>query len=216
MSKSSCIVALQADLANKRLSTALHIYVENEIISGNTGDKVDREYKHICAIPVVQEKLKSFDRLENRLDHFWIDLIMTCGASEYSHLLYFVKTMTFSYGNAAKRGFSVNKGCLVENLYEKSLIAQRTIYDAINIKGGLKNFVVQKDLIHASRSSHSWYKEDIAKQKREKKEEEEARDIQKRTAKIIKELKAKKKKLHDDAIKETSQIDEKIKNIKKL
>lgn len=167
---------------------------------------------------MVQEKLKSFDRLENRLDHFWIDLIMTCGVSEYSNLLYFVKTvMILSHGNATvERGFSVNKRCLVENLHEKSLIAQRTIYDAINVKGRLKNFVVTKDLIHAARNSHSWYKEDIAKQKREKKEEEEARNMQKRTAKIIKELEAKKKKLLDDAVKETARIDEKIKDIKKL
>lgn len=169
-------VALQTDLANKRLPTALHIYIENEIISGHTGDKIDQEYKHICAIPVVKQKLKSYDRLENRLDHFWVDLIMTCGVSEYSHLLYFVKTvMILSHGNAAmERGFSVNKRCLVENQQEKSLIAQRTIYDAINVKDGLKNFVVTINLIHAARNSHSLYKEDMAKQKREKKEEEEA------------------------------------------
>lgn len=217
----SCLnpaVALQTDLANKRLSTALRIYVENEIISGNTGDKIDQEYKRICALPVVQEKLKSFNRLENRLDHFWIDLIRNCGAAEYSNFLYFVKTvMILSHGNAAvERGFSVNKRCLVENQHEKSLIAQRTIYDAINVKGGLENFVVIKDLIHAARNSYSWYKEDIAKKKREKKEEEEVRRTQKRTANIVKELEAQKKKILDDAVKETAQIDEKIKEMRKL
>lgn len=217
----SCLnpcIALQADLANKRLSTVLRIFVENEIICGNIGDKIDQEYKRICAIPIVQEKLKSFDRSKNRLDRFWFDLIMNCGISEYSHLLYFVKTvMILSHGNAAvERGFSMNKGCLVENLHEKSLIAQRTIYDAVNVRGGVQNFVVTKDLIHAARNSDSLYKEDIAKQKRKEKEEEEARHTQKRTIKMIKELEAKKKKLLDDVIKETAEIDEKIKDIKEL
>ncbi|XP_071563117.1 uncharacterized protein [Temnothorax nylanderi] len=147
-------IASRGEIGYKRLSSALRIYVENNFISGITADKIDREYRHLISIPVVQEKFKTFKRSEIRLDHFWVDLITSCGKKDYENLSSFMKSvMILSHGNAAvERGFSVNKQCLIENQKEKSLIAQRTIYDTVNAKGGLENFVVTKDLIHAARN----------------------------------------------------------------
>lgn len=64
--------------------------------------------------------------------------------------------MMLSHGNAAlERGFSVNKECVVENQKEKSLIAQRMIYDAImTTNQPLQEFVVTKKLLHYVKNSH--------------------------------------------------------------
>ena len=44
-------------------------------------------------------------------------------------------SFTSSHGQAAvKRGFSVNKEILVENLQQKSLISQRMVFDYITVK----------------------------------------------------------------------------------
>ncbi|CAL1672571.1 unnamed protein product [Lasius platythorax] len=125
--------------------------------------------------------------------------------------------MILSHGNAAvERGFSVNKKCLVENQKEKSLIAQRIIYDTVNAKGELENFIVTKDLIHAARNAHMWYKEELARENREKRDAEEMRDRRKRAAKVLRELEAKKRQILDDAVKETARIDDEIKVAQKL
>lgn len=132
--------------------------MENNLISGITADKIDREYRHLIGISVVQEKFKIFKRSEIRLDHFWVDLITSCGKKDYENLWSFMKNvMILSHGNATvERGFSINKECLVDNQKEKSLIAQRIIYDTVNAKGGLQNFIVTKDLIHAAHNAHMW------------------------------------------------------------
>jgi len=41
--------------------------------------------------------------------------------------------LSLFHGNAAvERSFSINKECLVENLLEDSLVAQRVVYDAVS------------------------------------------------------------------------------------
>ncbi|CAL1672566.1 unnamed protein product [Lasius platythorax] len=211
-------IASRGEIAYKRLFSALRIYVENNLISGITADKIDREYRHLIGIPVVQEKFQTFKRSEIRLDNFWVDLITSCGKKDYENLSSFMKSvMILSHGNAAvERSFSVNKECLVENQKEKSLIAQKIIYDTVNAKGGLVNFIVTKDLIHAARNAHMWYKEELARENREKRDAEEMRDRRKRAAKVLRELEAKKRQILDDAVKETARIDDEIKVAQKL
>ena len=53
-----------------------------------------------------------------------------------------------SHGQATvERGFSVNKEVLVENLSERSFIAQRIIHDDIESVGGLANAQISKQLL---------------------------------------------------------------------
>lgn len=56
----------------------------------------------------------------------------------YKELINCVKIIfTFFHGNSSlERGFSINKDCLIENLQEDSLIAQRLIFDKLTIIHG--------------------------------------------------------------------------------
>lgn len=76
--------------------------------------------------------MKSYDRNERRVDHFWFELTNEHKCYNFQNLIKLL--LTFSHGNAnLERGFSINKECLVENLEEKSLVAQRSIYDAVAV-----------------------------------------------------------------------------------
>jgi hypothetical protein len=57
------------------------------------------------------------------------------------------KVLLLFHGNAdVEQGFSINKECIIENLTEESLIAQRCTYSALH-KNDLKTFEVTKSLI---------------------------------------------------------------------
>nr|CAD7572621.1 unnamed protein product [Timema californicum] len=71
-----------------------------------------------------------------------------------------------SVGNAAtERYFSVNKECLVENLHEDRLIAQRVTYDAVTAAGGILNMILSKKMIHAVANASGIRKEALQKKK---------------------------------------------------
>ena len=56
--------------------------------------------------------------------------------------------LLMSHGQATvERGFSVNKEVVVENLSERSFIAQRIIHDRIESVGGLANVQISKQLL---------------------------------------------------------------------
>lgn len=70
--------------------------------------------------------------------------------------IFIKKIVILSHENAAlKRGFSINKEFLVENLLEESLVAQRTVYDAINAAGGVTEVKIDKSLILNARNACS-------------------------------------------------------------
>lgn len=46
-----------------------------------------------------------------------------------------------------ERGFSINSECLVTNLEEDSLIAQRSVISAVTSYGGIENVPITKSMI---------------------------------------------------------------------
>ena len=74
--------------------------------------------------------MKTYDRREVRLDHFWFRLLKQQNLSETGTLGSFLKmVLLLSDGNAElERGFSISKECLVDNLKEESLIAHRRVF----------------------------------------------------------------------------------------
>nr|CAD7586893.1 unnamed protein product [Timema genevievae] len=60
----------------------------------------------------------------------------------------------------------MNKECLVENLHEDSLIAQRVTYDAVAAARGLRNMTISKKMIHAVRNALGIRKEVLEKKKK--------------------------------------------------
>lgn len=59
------------------------------------------------------------------------------------------------HGNAdVERSFFYNKGFLVGNLQEDSLVVLRSVHDAIRTGDGVKNIEITKDIIKAFANSH--------------------------------------------------------------
>jgi len=80
-----------------------------------------------------------------------------------------------SHGQATvERGFSVNKEVAVENLTERSFIAQRIIHDHIESVGGLANVEISKQLLTSSAGARQKYLSYLDDQKRSKVSQENA------------------------------------------
>jgi len=64
------------------------------------------------------------------------------------------------HGNASvESGFSVNSDMLVENMHKESLVAQRLVYDAIQVACRLTAIDINKFMMQYVRSSHGCYTE---------------------------------------------------------
>ena len=75
-----------------------------------------------------------------------------------------------SYGQSfTERGFSINKEVLDDNMQEKSLISQRTVYDTK--VGKVLVFQVTPELRKSCRLAHQKYKLELKNMKDSKKEE---------------------------------------------
>ena len=74
--------------------------------------------------------------------------------------------LVLSHGQAkVERGFSINKDILVENQKEKSLIAQRRVFDHVaSLKVPLEDMELSRGLINAMRSSYSRYRAKLERQ----------------------------------------------------
>ncbi|KAL2102125.1 hypothetical protein ACEWY4_001293 [Coilia grayii] len=78
------------------------------------------------------------------------------------------KVLLLSHGQASvERGFSVNREIEVENMKERTLVAQRIISDHVSYVGGLTNVSITKELLSASsaRQRYRSFLEDEKKQK---------------------------------------------------
>lgn len=75
--------------------------------------------------------------------------------------------LLMSHGQATvERGFSVNKEVAVENLSERSFIAQRIIHDHIESVEGLANVKISKQLLMSSAGARQKYLSYLEEQKR--------------------------------------------------
>lgn len=120
-----------------------------------------------------------------------------------------------SHGNAAvERGFSVNKECLVENLKEDSLVAQRVVHDAVLAAGGIAQVDITDRMVKTVRSAYSVYREQLQTKKRERDETTELEKKKKRAAALIKELQEKKQRLLSEAQLEASILQDEINSLK--
>ncbi|XP_046596578.1 uncharacterized protein LOC124294615 isoform X1 [Neodiprion lecontei] len=209
------IILESRNIASKRLSAALTEFVSHKWISGISADRIEREFKALSAKPAVIEQLKEFTR-DERLDHFWKNMAVSNNLS--SEFMSFVKKLfVMSHGNASvERGFSVNGECLVENQSEKSLVAQRLIWEAIRSAGGVDKVSITKHMIHYARNSRARYYEDLENQKKEVTEKKRQENERKRANQIVKELQSKKRKVMAEAHKEAEILDDQIRAISKI
>ena len=108
--------------------------------------------------------------------------------------------MVLSHGQATvERGFSINKELSVENLTERSFIAQRVIKDAISSAGGVIKIEITKKLLTQASSARAKYHAYLEDQKKIR-EKSQLQSKRKNIQKDISDLKTKKARLESDVI----------------
>lgn len=199
------------EVRSRRLKSLLTILNENNWISGIEADEISRDFNNLCSQPSAQQLLTNYSRANKRLDHFWNELIFT-HANPQSLVKLLKIVMILSHGNAnIERGFSVNSECLVENMKNETLIAQRLIYDSVlsETNGDVATIDVPKSLVHSYRNSRTKLSEEIERRKKEAATAESEDLKRKRVANEKKNLASKKAKL----LAEIQAIDDQIQNL---
>lgn len=162
-------VALNPNIRRVRLTRALDYFVKKKWLSGQLADRIQNQYNIITLseIALFDDKMKNYlnkkkvDR--ERLDDSWLNAIPK--DNQFDDLQDYLKIiLILSHGNAfAEKGFSINKGMLIENQSNESLIAQRQVFDTINYQGGIHKIDINKKRIHAARNAHSLYEDSLKK-----------------------------------------------------
>jgi len=204
-------VMLNETLRKSRIDTALEIFIEKKRLVASDADAIRRDYVNLCYKKSVKSKLEEFNRDRDRLDTLLSDILATekvgVGLEKFVQQI-----LTLFHGNAAvERSFSVNKECLVENLLEDSLVAQRVVYDAVSAVGGVTNIQITKPMIHSVRNA-SARRVEAAKKKIS--EEDAAGNKRKRLCEEIKQLECKKARIEQSAKDETSCVNEELKSLR--
>lgn len=207
------ISSSQSSSINKKIEIALDCFVDCNRMTATTADKVKSEFCKFVECPRIKKEMSGFNPESDRLDIFYSNLIKD--NMNYQNLFMFVRNvLILSHGNAAvESGFSINKALLVENMQEKSVVALRTVYDAVSSVGGLFQVNITKKMILAARNAHSFYHEELKAQKLLEKESKEHENKKRRAAEEIKELKVKKIKIQQEAEKQIAKLDCLIKDL---
>lgn len=204
-------------LAEKRLKELVQILFDSSHITATVADKCKSQFTELLtkASGALKTKFKEFSRSNSRLDEFYYSII---GDNEsFSDLFAVVKiVLTLSHGNSdVESGFSINSDMLVENLHEDSLVAQRTVYDAIKTAGGVSGVAIDKNMLMYVRASHRRYTEALEHKKQAENEEKKAVAAKRRVSDEIKQLKGKKQKLEKEAAAECNRLDLQINDLMK-
>ena len=138
-----------------------------------------------------------FDHTTDRLDTYYHSLLD--GKGDYKNVWYVIrKLLLISHGQASvERGFSVNKEVMVDNLSQRSLIAQRVIHDHVRTQGGILNVSITKELLLSAGSAYqkySMYLESLKAEKAAKVINDKKRSI----TDDVSEMKAKRRRMQQD------------------
>ncbi|KAJ8875524.1 hypothetical protein PR048_023419 [Dryococelus australis] len=166
---------------------SLEVFQEGNWLSGNEANRVERDFRIVCASPAGMEsvKKKAGQFLEYAFSGFSVP-----------DLLNFVKkVLILSHGNfSVQRGFSVNKELIVENQAQKSIVTQRQVYDEVVASGGLHDLKVCKKMIHCSRNARGLFGEALRLKDFHSKDKKQEVIEKKRICERLKKLSAKRKK----------------------
>ena len=102
-------------------------------MTAEASDRSKIQYREFLKVAIAEKRndFQNFQKAKMRLDEFYNGHIGKCPA--YADIWEVCKMiLTLSHGQSAvERGFSVNKEVLQDNMQEKSLVAQRVIYDSL-------------------------------------------------------------------------------------
>lgn len=194
----SCLsprVMLDEEKLRNRMDLILPEFVKVAIFSGEEADVVKREWVEISTKKMVKEELEKFSRSRDRIDLFHMRLIAAYPELFSKCTISFVQIVcSLFHGNAAvERSFSFNKECLIENLKEDSLIAQRYVLDHMKqLNFDFEKIDITKSMISYFHTSGTKRNEALKAKKQSTDEDVQNRQ---RMASELKVLEFKKKKL---------------------
>ena len=131
-------------------------------------------------LSIVKEKRQEFLDFNHASESYWLDYFFMNHIGHKKCLEKLVKVLkiilTLLYGQAfVKRGFSVNKSLLVENLSTQSLLSCRCVYDYMKSKNLTpENFIICGALRKSVRGSRTKYENYLEEQRKAKSSNEEA------------------------------------------
>nr|CAD7428455.1 unnamed protein product [Timema monikensis] len=170
-----CVIQHSPQLAQKRFSFLLEELNHANIINDVLAENAKKEYLHFCNLKKseLQEIFRPCDQFSDEVGLDTIYGSFLIGEANYKHLWEVIKIcLVLSHGNATvEGGFSVNKSLLVENMHEKTVIAQRHIHDEIQEAGGIKNIHISKKMLDYVRGARKRYHEYLEMKKQERSEE---------------------------------------------
>ena len=144
----------------------------------------------------LNERFENFNENDSRLDDCYYDVI---GQDKSFKDLWFAINIVliFSHVQASvEDGFSINSSIMVENLHEKSLVAQRLVDDSANSLGDIKKIdtiPINKEMLKSVKHSNTNYKIALDKRKEADNRENRERLARKRKQDMIKETEEKKR-----------------------
>jgi len=109
----------------------------------------------------------------------------------------------------------VNKECLIDNLADESLIAQRQVWAGIQSFGGVKDVEITKKMILNVRSARSYYVTALEEKKKEAQKQESIDQEKKRAKRKIEELQNKKIRIMEETRNIIDTLDQEIQSVKK-
>ena len=144
-------------------------------ITAETSDNSKNQFDDLFKIVKHEhrEAFLKFDYKKDCLDDFLWPFLMR--SSDNKELCTVCKVIfLLSHGKSfTKRGFSINKDVLDDNMQEKSLISQRIVYDTIQscYDGKVLDFQITPELRKSCRVAHQKYKLELRNMNYSKKEE---------------------------------------------
>ena len=153
----------------KLFEHVLQKFVSGNHFTPNHANDVKSPYSNFLQ-RVLNKSLVAFQKYniyEKLLDYFFMSSFGRI--SRFPQLIEIVKlVMVLSHGQSvARRGFSVNKNLLVENVHEKSLVCQRIVFDHMK-SNDYNSFDIplEKDLVKSVKGSNRKYIDDLAEKKK--------------------------------------------------
>lgn len=162
-------------LRKLRAKAALDEFVSRKWMTGFQADILINEYMEFCEEPSTKKKLAEYNRMD-RLDTFLFKLMLDNPVSK-DFRCFASMIFCFSHGQASvERGFNINKEILVENMKERSLIANRLVQDVVYQTVGKKwyEFPISKPLISSVRLARQRRQDALDAEANEKNKEEKA------------------------------------------
>nr|CAD7428886.1 unnamed protein product [Timema monikensis]CAD7430023.1 unnamed protein product [Timema monikensis]CAD7432210.1 unnamed protein product [Timema monikensis] len=214
-----CVIQHSPQLAQKRFSFLLEELNHANIINDVLAENAKKEYLHFCNLKKseLQEIFRPCDQFSDEVGLDTIYGSFLIGEANYKHLWEVIKIcLVLSHGNATvEGGFSVNKSLLVENMHEKTVIAQRHIHDEIQEAGGIKNIHISKKMLDYVRGARKRYHEYLEMKKQEKSEKDKKKAEKRKLDIQVKDLEGERKKLMMATEEKREAIDVELQELKK-